>query len=221
MSVPHRWQRIRRGGIHPHSTIGLVTAAVILAAGRSSRFGRPKALLPADSSGITFIARLVESFRAAGVREVLVVGRPEDLQLREAVHAAAAQFVVNADADRGQLSSLIAGINAADSPDVDAVVAMPVDIPLVRPDTIATVLAAFARGPAIVARATHQGRHGHPVIFGRGVFDELRRADPNTGAKAVVHAHASDVLDVEVDDPAVLRDIDTVRDYRELFGRDP
>jgi CTP:molybdopterin cytidylyltransferase MocA len=198
-----------------------VTPAVILAAGRSSRFGRSKALLPVDPTGLTFIARLITAFRDAGVHDVLVVGRPEDLPLREAVNAAAARFVPNADADRGQLSSVVVGIDAADSPRVDAVVVMPVDIPLVRAETIAAVLAAFIRARAPIARASHHGRHGHPVVFGRSVFDELRRADPNTGAKAVVHAHAREVLDVEVEDAAVLKDVDTVGDYQELFGRDP
>ena len=72
-----------------------------------------------------------------------------------------------------------------------------------------------------MARVTHRGRHGHPVVFGSAVFEELRRADLNSGAKAVVHAHALDILNVEVDDSGVLRDVDTPRDYRELFGRDP
>ena len=67
-------------------------------------------------------------------------------------------------------------------------------------------------------RVTHENRHGHPVIFGRAVFDELRRADYDIGAKAVLQLHAATILNVEVDDPAVLRDVDTPEDYQANAG---
>lgn len=62
------------------------------------------------------------------------------------------------------------------------------------------------------------GRHGHPVLFGRALFDELRRADPDVGARAVVRAEPGRVLDVEIDAPGVLRDVDWPSDYAALFG---
>jgi molybdenum cofactor cytidylyltransferase len=198
-----------------------VIPGVILAAGRSSRFGRSKALLPVDQGGSLFVSRLVNLFRTAGVSQVFVVGRDNDAALREVVHAVSARFVVNADSDRGQLSSLVAALDAIDARSVQGVIVMPVDIPLIQSATIASVRDAFLRGTSPIARATYHGRHGHPVVFGSAVFEELRRADPNTGAKAVVHAHADEILNVDVEDAAVLRDIDTPRDYRELFGRDP
>jgi molybdenum cofactor cytidylyltransferase len=198
-----------------------VTPGVVLAAGRSSRFGRSKALLPVDQGGPPFVSRLVNLFRTAGVSEVLVVGRDNDAALREVVHGVSARFVVNADADRGQLSSLVAALDVIDARSVQGVIVMPVDIPLIQAATIASVRDAFLRGTSPIARATYQGRHGHPVVFGSAVFEELRRADPNAGAKTVVHAHADEILNVEVEDRAVLQDVDTPRDYRELFGRDP
>jgi molybdenum cofactor cytidylyltransferase len=198
-----------------------VIPGVILAAGRSSRFGRPKALLPAEPAGITFVARLIARFRTASVPDVFVVGRPGEGPLRAAVDEAAARFIVNDDADRGQLSSLLAAVDVISGVDVRGIIVMPVDMPLVTAGTIATVRDAFVQGTSPIARASYRGRHGHPVIFGSAVFEHLRRADPNSGARAVVHAHGSDVLEVDVDDPAVLRDVDTVADYRELFGRDP
>jgi molybdenum cofactor cytidylyltransferase len=198
-----------------------VTPGVILAAGRSTRFGRPKALLPVEPSGPTFVARLITLFRSASVDEVVVVGRREDVWLQAVVREAAARFLVNLDADRGQLSSLLTAIDAVDRPNVRGVIVMPVDMPLIQAGTIAAVRDRFLERTSPIARATFGGRHGHPVIFAASVFDELRRADPHTGAKAVVHAHRDDVLNVEVDDPAVLRDVDTLQDYRELFGGDP
>ena len=192
---------------------------VILAAGRSERMRRSKALLPIGESGDTFIARLISTFRSADSDDVIVVLRPDDVLLRTAVEHDAARIVENPDADRGQLSSVITGLDAVDRPGVNAILVMPVDIPLVRVETIRAVKAAFLASAAPVARAVHEGRHGHPVIFARRVFDELRRADPHTGARAVVRAHAHDLLNVEVDDPGILRDVDTPDDYDQMTPR--
>jgi CTP:molybdopterin cytidylyltransferase MocA len=192
---------------------------VILAAGRSERMRRSKALLPIGESGDTFIARLISTFRTAESDDVIVVLRPDDVLLRTAVEYDGARIVENPDADRGQLSSVITGLDAVDRPGVNAILVMPVDIPLVRVETIRAVKAAFLASAAPVARAVHEGRHGHPVIFARRVFDELRRADPHTGARAVVHAHAPDLLNVEVDDPGILRDVDTPDDYDQMTPR--
>jgi molybdenum cofactor cytidylyltransferase len=72
-----------------------------------------------------------------------------------------------------------------------------------------------------MARVAHAGRGGHPVLFRDVVFDDLRTADPAIGAKAVLRARAGDVLDVEVDDPGVLRDVDAPDDYIALFDALP
>jgi CTP:molybdopterin cytidylyltransferase MocA len=173
-------------------------------------------LLPIREAGDTFVARLIATFRRVDDDDVVVVVRPDDPQLRAAVDGCAARIVENPHADRGQLSSLLVGLDAVDRPGVSAILAMPVDIPLVRAETVRVVKAAFAASAAPIARAVFQGRHGHPVIFARRVFDELRRADPHTGARAVVHAHAHDLLNVEVDDAAILRDVDTPDDYERL-----
>ena len=71
---------------------------------------------------------------------------------------------------------------------------------------------------APIVRATHHGRHGHPVIFARAVFDELRHADPAAGAKSVLRAHEAAIVNVEVEDPGVVTDVDTPEDYARLFG---
>lgn len=192
--------------------------AVILAAGRSERMRRPKALLPVSRGGHTFVAHLISTFRTADDDDVVVVIRPDDAALRSAVERCAARTVENAHADRGQLSSLIAGLDAVDHPGVRAILVMPVDIPLVRAETIRAVKAAFLASGAPIVRAVHGGGHGHPVIFARRVFDELRRADPGVGARSVLRAHTHDLLDVEVDDAGMLRDVDTPDDYERLLS---
>lgn len=195
-----------------------LVGGVILAAGRSSRMGgRPKALLP-HAPGHNFVSHLVHISHEAGLSPILVVGRPDHLELRAEVEGLQARFVENTDADRGQLSSLVAGIDAAGA--VDAVMVLPVDVPLLSAGVLRTLLNAADRSDAAILRATSGGRHGHPVLFRRAVFDELRAADPEVGARAIVRADPARVLNVEVAEPGVTIDIDTPEDYRRVYGHD-
>jgi molybdenum cofactor cytidylyltransferase len=195
---------------------------IILAAGRSLRMGRSKALLPCGDSGDTFVRRLAAALCEGGVEEALVIGRPDDDELRAEVEALAvrARYVENPKADEGQLSSVLAGLAAADRPGVRAILVTPVDAPMIAPATVAALIAAFRSSAAPILRAVHLGRHGHPVIFSREVFGDLRHADPALGARAVLRAHAPRVVDVEVADPGVLGDIDTPADYDALRRRE-
>jgi molybdenum cofactor cytidylyltransferase len=198
-----------------------VIAGIVLAAGRSSRMGASKALLAASDTD-TFLSRLVATLRAGGVPDPMVVARDDDEGVRAEARRCGARVIVNPRADEGgQLSSILAGLAAVDHARVRALVVMPVDAPLVTPQTIAELLAAFDATLAPVVRPCHRGRHGHPVLFSRAVFDELRRADPSLGAKAVLRAHAAAILNLEVDDAGVLGDIDTPDSYRAAFGHDP
>ena len=197
--------------------------AIVLAAGRSTRMGRPKALLKVTADGPTFVERLTITLIAGGAAEVLVVGRPDDEALvaevdRLARAGARIRLIENAHADRGQLSSVVAGLDAADHPGVRGVLVTPVDAPLVRRETIEALLALFTARLAPVVRATYRGQHGHPVIFSRAVFDDLRHADPSVGAKAVVRAHAGQALDADLDDPAIVQDVDEPEDYARLLN---
>jgi CTP:molybdopterin cytidylyltransferase MocA len=147
----------------------------------------------------------------------VIVIRPGDAAIDGEIAAAGfGRAVVNPRAEEGQLTSLLAGLDAVDEPDVPAVLVTLVDVPLVTAATIRTLCARAADSPASVIRAVHRGRHGHPVIFKRALFDALRHADPAAGAKAVVRAAA--IEDVEVDDPGVADDVDTPADYARLIA---
>ena len=193
-----------------------------MAAGRSLRMGRAKALLPCGPSGHTFVCRLAQSLHDGGLDEVLVVGRVEDDALRAEVDRlpVPARYVANAGADGGQLTSVLAGLAVADRPGVTGLLVTPVDAPMIAPATVAALIETFRATSAPVVRAVHDGRHGHPVIFARAVFQELRHADLSVGARAVVRAHAGKVVEVAVDDPAVLGDVDTPGDYQTQIGRE-
>jgi molybdenum cofactor cytidylyltransferase len=114
------------------------------------------------------------------------------------------------------LSSLLAGMDAVVSAGTDALMMTLVDVPLVRVSTVIAVIDAWRRSRAPIVRPAIGDRHGHPVLFDRAVFDELRRAPLEAGAKVVVRAHESEIVNVPVDDEGCVRDVDTPSDYERL-----
>src|SRR6185295_11211512 len=125
----------------------------------------------------------------------------------------------NRDYDKGQLSSLLAGLGVVDRPGVVAALVTLVDVPLVSPATVRAVIDRYRQTHAIVVRPTSGTRHGHPLLLDRSIFDELRRADAETGAKPIVRAHASVDGDMAIADEGAFTDIDTADDYtREVLN---
>ena len=199
--------------------MAFVIPAIVLAAGRSSRMGRAKATLSAGG-GHTFLTRIVRTFLDAGVDDVIVVvGHDADeIAASFSESGLPARFVMNRDYDRGQLSSLLAGLNAIDRPGVSAVLVTLVDVPLVAASTVRAVVDSYRRRRTAIVRPTSGDRHGHPLLIDRALFAALRAADPSAGAKPIVRAHASPDGDIAIDDEGAFTDIDTEEDYRNTIG---
>jgi CTP:molybdopterin cytidylyltransferase MocA len=125
------------------------------------------------------------------------------------------RLVRNPDASRGQLSSLLAGLDALAA---GPVLVTPVDLPLVTPDTVRRLIDAWRATGAPIVRPERAGRHGHPVLFSESILAELRAADLAAGARPVIEAHRHQVVDVPVDDAGAFDDIDTPEDYRRITG---
>jgi molybdenum cofactor cytidylyltransferase len=204
-------------GVDSNTVAAMPMPALVLAAGRSTRMGRPKALLPVTRDGETFIERLVATLIAGGVDDVVVVAGDEAVAIRARL-GFRARVAVNRQIDLGQLSSIVVGLDVIDRPGVQAVMIAPVDQPLVSETTVRVLADAWRRTRAPIVRPVRGGRHGHPVIFDRAVFDELRAANPAQGARAIVHAHAESVSDIAVDDDGAFADIDTPADYERWTG---
>jgi molybdenum cofactor cytidylyltransferase len=204
----------------PSEDLPIAIAPIVLAAGESTRMGSPKALLR-DSTGRTFVARILSTLAAAGFRDVTVVTGYLHAAIVAAVAADRARgagltihFARNADPSLGQLSSLLVGLDHVSRPGVTAAMVTLVDVPLLSADTIRAVVAAYRHTHAPIVRPAHAELHGHPVIFDARVFPELRAADRAQGAKAVLRVHERDIVNVAVDDAGALADIDTPEDYR-------
>ena len=202
----------------------MIVPGVVLAGGASSRMqGRPKALLPAGRDGETFIERIVSTLRAGGVDDVVIVTGHHHAPVvdRAARLQPMVRVVRNPHPELGQLSSLLAALRAVDHPGVRAMLVTLIDLPLISAATVRAVLDAYRRTGAPLVRPGRDGRHGHPVVFDRALFRELRQADPARGAKPVVRAHAADGCVVAVDDDGAFTDMDTPEDYRRCFGVPP
>lgn len=182
--------------------------------------GFPKALL-LTRDGRPFVAAIADTFAAAGLTEIVVVtGRDHERITAALAHGAPAvspQVVRNPDPSRGQLSSLLIGIDQLPANAPAAVVTL-VDVPLMTAETVRLVVAEWRRTGAPIVRPAIGERHGHPVVFDRRLFQELRQAPLDVGAKAVVRAHAGEILNVPVTDEGCLVDVDTPGDY-EALGR--
>ena len=116
------------------------------------------------------------------------------------------------------MSSLQAGLRRADRPGIRGLLVVPVDAPMIAVDTVVTLIATFNATGAPIVRPRYRGRNGHPVVFSRAVFDELRHADPAVGAKAVLRAHQDALVNLDVDDAGVAGDVDTPEDYEKLVS---
>ena len=210
---------------HPPVLAGAIPA-IILAAGKSSRMGRSKALLPLGADDAperieTFLTRLVATFHDAGIADVVVVVGHDAAAIVDAVkrRGTDARLVVNEEYEAGQLTSLLAGLRVIDHPGVSAALMTPVDVPLLAASTVRAVVDRYRDTRAPIVRPVHGARHGHPVLIDRTLFDSLRAIDPSRGANVVVRAHASAAGDVEVADEGAFTDVDTPAEYGDLISR--
>ncbi|MQA89015.1 MAG: NTP transferase domain-containing protein [Gemmatimonas sp.] len=196
--------------------IGLF-AGVVLAAGRSSRMGSPKALLTLE--GQTFLSRVTDAMVGGGCDPVVVVTGPEtepdSRRIAELARSLGAMTAINPDQGSDQIESLRAALRCLPT-DLAGVVVSPVDAPGASAGVVTRLMAA-APGAAVVM-PTFGLRRGHPVLFGRQVLRELAEGDLPEGARTVIERHQQAVVEVAAG-PEVLLDIDTPAEYRDLVGR--
>jgi len=191
-----------------------VIVALLLAAGSARRFGAPKLLQ--DLHGRPVARWSADLLVRAKVDKVLVVVPPEHAALREALQGVDADFVVNPDPGLGIASSLACGITALRA-DAEAVLVTLADEPTLSDAAIRRVLDRYREGGAAIVAPTYRGRRGHPVLFDRTVFDELRTLSGDVGARTVLGRDASRVAWVELDEP-LPADVDTPEDLARLRG---
>ena len=187
--------------------------AVILAAGAGTRLGGVAKALLAGGDGLTFLTKILTIARTVGIDDtVVVVGPPFRQEVAAHARALGAYVVINSEPERGMASSVAVGFasladaGASGSPICEAAWLWPVDHPFVAPETLHRLTAALMNHDA--ARPVYRGRGGHPPLIARSLFLPLARSENVPGGARTVLA-AADTVDVPVDDPGCIRDIDT------------
>jgi molybdenum cofactor cytidylyltransferase len=194
--------------------------AVVLSAGESSRMGRPKALLPIE--GVRFIERIVTTLQSTRVEKIVVVLGHNAEEMRRKIADLPVEVVVNPDYKQGQLSSLLAAIRAIeasrDAPSVEGILVHLVDHPFIEAALVNLMIERFYETRKWIVVPRYRDRRGHPVLFSKMLFAEFLRTPVEQGAKAVVHAHRQETLEVVTEDSGVTIDIDTQEEYRRQVG---
>ncbi len=183
-------------------------AAVILAAGRSTRMGGPNKLL-AELGGKTLVRIVTEQALASKAQGVIVVTGHQAEQVEKALQGLKVKFVRNPDFAGGLASSVKAGISAVSADAAGAVICLG-DMPLIDARLIDRLIEAFApdRGN-LIAVPVSDGRRGNPVLWSRRFFSELMTLDGDIGARHLIARHSEAVAEVPVEGHGAFLDIDT------------
>lgn len=200
----------------------LPIAAVIAAAGRSTRMGEPKQLLPWGDT--TVLGAVVANLSAAGAAPVVcVVGHRRD-EVETALHGSSAILVHNPDYLEGEmLSSFQAGIrhlsgaHHPEQPYLGALLALG-DQPHIPVPVIAQVIEQARRTPHSLVIPSHAMRRGHPIYLPAALWPELLALSLDDTLRTLVRCHERSIVYVTVATDAILRDMDTPDDYAALRG---
>jgi molybdenum cofactor cytidylyltransferase len=192
-------------------------AAVVLSAGLSERMGRFKPLLPMGNFR-TIIERVVNMFQGAGVTEIFVVAGHRAAEVRQAVAPLKVRCVENREYIDGMFTSVLAGVRALPA-GCDAFFIHPVDIPLVRFQTVKRLAATLEDNHAGIIYPTFDGRRGHPTLIHTRLVPEILEWPGTGGLRGLLQRREAESYELPVADEAVLLDLDTPDDYSRLLAR--
>ncbi len=189
---------------------------LLLAAGRSSRMGQPKQLLPWQGRPLVrHVAEVALASQLAGLVVVLGAAAQETRTALQGMHGATT-LVDCPDFATGQAASLRCGLGAL-PPTTSAVVVLLVDQPLITTELLNRMVQLFTEHPGTVAVVPrYEGRRGNPTLLAATLFADLQRLEGDRGARDLLQLHADRISWLDLDDPAVVVDLDTPEAYRAL-----
>ena len=185
-------------------------AAIVLAAGRSTRMGNVNKLL-VDFDGKAMISQSVERVTGLGLSETLVVTGYQQQEVQAALSGFGVRFVENADYRKGLSTSLKVGIRALGG-DIDGALVVLGDMPLVEKAVLKCLTESF-KSTSDICTVSFAGKRGNPVLWGRDYFDEILQLTGDTGARMLLEKHSPEVRTMEVETDSVLRDFDSPGDF--------
>lgn len=202
---------------------GLNAAAVILAAGRSTRMRDANKLLLEIEPGVAMVRRVAENASASGVGSVIVVTGHEGEKVRSALAGTGCTFAENPDFRDGMATSLQTGFAAAEAVGADGVVVLLGDMPFVSAEIIDKVLEIAREKPARIVQPVSAGKPAHPVWLPIALKSRIDRLEGDAGARNLTDIDKDSVISIEVEDAGAL-DIDTPEAWdaaRRRIGREP
>jgi molybdenum cofactor cytidylyltransferase len=189
-------------------------SAVVLAAGRAERMGEQKLLLPL--AGKPVLQWVIEGALESDVREVICVVRDLEFARRHVSVVDDRLFwLMNHAADRGQSTSVVAGLWATD-PKSAGVLFLVGDQPMIRKDLIDSLIARFSSSAASIVAPGFQGQPRNPVLFRRDLFPELIKLTGDRGGRVLIEKHRDKTEIVDWTDETPFMDIDVREDYDKL-----
>lgn len=187
---------------------------VVLAAGTSSRLGRPKQLL--ELGGEPLLRHTIRHALASSAAEVVLVLGNRAEEIATAIGDFGQPVVVNPSFAEGQSTSLVAGVRAID-PKADALIVMLGDQPTVGPDLLRRLIDRFRETGAPIVQPRYEGTPGNPVLFRGDLFPELLTVAGDRGARDIIRRRASDVSYIDAGQ-AMPPDVDSEEDYARLVA---
>lgn len=189
---------------------------LLLAAGSSSRMGRPKQLLPWQGRPLVrHVAEVALASQLAGLVVVLGAAAQETRAALQGMHGVP-KLVDCPDFASGQAASLRYGLGAL-PPTASAAIVLLVDQPLITAELLNRMLQLFTENPEVVAVVPRfEGRRGNPVLLAATLFVDLHKLEGDRGARDLLQRHADRISWLDLDDPAVVVDLDTPEAYRSL-----
>ena len=192
--------------------------AMILAAGESRRMGRPKLLLPFGEK--TIIEKIIESVIQSKAEKVLVVLGSDLKKIEEKIKNFPLKIAINPDFRKGMLSSIQRGFQVMPE-NTKAVLIILGDQPLISTAIINKIIDAYKRTGKGIVLPVYKNERGHPVLIDMKYRGEVENLSPDIGLRGTVYNHPEDILEVEVETPRILKDIDNIEDYkRELKNKE-
>ncbi len=191
-------------------------AVIILAAGYSSRMKLFKPLLPLGSS--TVIENSIDSFLEAGIENITVVIGFQANKLIPVLENKGVKWIYNEKFSEGMYSSIIAGVKSLPS-HVKGFFLLPADIPLVKGETIDSLVEGYRQSKQSIIYPSFSERRGHPPLISYCLFPEIIKYDGSGGLKALLKQYEEQAYYVEVEDEGTVFDIDTYEDYLRLCAK--
>ena len=186
-------------------------AAIVLAAGLSTRMGQPKMILPWGNT--TVIGRVVQALIDGGLNQILVVTGGASQQVEEALHGMSVQTVYNPRYEQDYMAfTLQVGLSNL-SAEIAAALVVLGDQPQIESCVVETLLQGYKEKPAPLIVPSHRMRRGHPWIIDRSLWNAVWSLNPPKTLRDFLNSHANRIRYLEFDTASILGDLDTPSDY--------